>query len=152
MIFLHYAVDHPLFTYAFFSPRTKRVLFRQDCIFLTSVFPRREARVHSGLAPEGDVLVTFRSPFSVRDGCPAELSFAEWQPNDPLPEFNDDIYGFGLGSPPGNLTEAPEEHPGRPVHFPDHPAFGPTSSECLFKFHHYELRGLFPRLAPPWTE
>ncbi len=38
MIFLHYADEHPLFTYAFYSPRTKRVLYRQDCIFLTSVF------------------------------------------------------------------------------------------------------------------
>ncbi len=84
--------------------------------------------MHSGLAPEGDVLVTFRAPFCVRDGCPADLSFAEWQPNDPLPEFNDDISGFGLGSPSGNLIEEPEEHPDRPVHFPDHPAFGPTSS------------------------
>ncbi len=28
VIFIHYAQDHPLYTYAFFSPRTKRVLFR----------------------------------------------------------------------------------------------------------------------------
>ena len=30
VIFVHYAQDHPLYTYAFFSPRTKRILFRQD--------------------------------------------------------------------------------------------------------------------------
>ena len=41
MIFLHYADEHPLFTYAFFSPRTKRVLYRQDAIFLPSLFPMR---------------------------------------------------------------------------------------------------------------
>jgi hypothetical protein len=127
LIFLHYAVDHPLFTYAFFSLRSKRVLFRQDCIFLTSVFPIREARVHASLAPEGEVLVTFRAPFCVCDGCPAELSFDEWQPTDPLPEFNDDITGFGVGSPSCNLVDEPEDHPIRPVHFPDHPAFGPVS-------------------------
>ncbi len=83
--------------------------------------------MHAGLAPEGEVLVTFRAPFCVRDDCPAELSFDEWQPTDPLPEFNDDITGFGLGSPSGNLVDEPEDHPLRPVHFPDHPAFGPVS-------------------------
>jgi hypothetical protein len=44
MIFLHYADEHPMFTYAFFSPRTKRVLYRQDAIFLPAVFPMRSAR------------------------------------------------------------------------------------------------------------
>jgi hypothetical protein len=38
MIFIHYADEHPLFTYAFFSPRTKRVLYRQDAIFLPTLF------------------------------------------------------------------------------------------------------------------
>ena len=32
MVFIHYADEHPLYTYAFYSPRTKRVLYRQDCI------------------------------------------------------------------------------------------------------------------------
>ncbi len=128
MIFLHYAVDHPLFTYAFFSPRTKRVLYRQDCIFLTSVFPMRETRVQLGLTPEGDVLVTQRSPLSVRDGCPTELSFDAWKSSDPLPPYNDDVSGFGLGSPNGNLFDEPVERLDLPVHFPNHPAFGPTSA------------------------
>jgi hypothetical protein len=128
LIFLHYAPDHPFFTYAFFSPRTKRVLFRQDCIFLTSVFPMREARVHSGMAPAGDTLVTQRSSQSVRDGCPSDLSFDGWEPLDPLPDYNDDVTGFGLGSPSGNLVEEPDERLDLPVHFPDHPAFGPVSS------------------------
>ncbi len=64
---------------------------RQDCIFLTSVFPMRDARVSSDLGPEGDVLVTFRAPASVRDGCSIELSFDEWQASDPLPDYIDDV-------------------------------------------------------------
>ena len=44
-----------------------------------------------------------------------------------MPEFNDDITGFGVGSPSGNLVDEPEDHSIRPVHFPDHPAFGPVS-------------------------
>jgi hypothetical protein len=62
MIFLHYADDHPLFTYAFYSPKTKRVVHRQDVIFLVSVFPMRSARSASGFHVEGDALVTYRSP------------------------------------------------------------------------------------------
>ncbi len=53
MLFAHYSEDHPLFTYAVYSPRTKRLLHRQDVIFLTSVFPMRAARVASGLGPDG---------------------------------------------------------------------------------------------------
>ena len=53
MIFVHYALDHPLYTYAFFSPRTKRVIFRQDVIFLPSTFPMREARTRVGMIHDG---------------------------------------------------------------------------------------------------
>jgi hypothetical protein len=84
--------------------------------------------VSSGLGPEGEALVTFRAPASVRDGCPVELSFNEWQEFDPLPEYVDDVSGFGLCSPSGNLIEEPVELLGLPVHFPNHPAFGPTSA------------------------
>ncbi len=58
LIFFHYALDHPLYTYAFFSPRTKRVLFRQDCIFLPEVFSMREARTRVGLLPDEKPLKT----------------------------------------------------------------------------------------------
>jgi hypothetical protein len=44
LVFLHYATCHPIYTYAFYSPRTKRVLYRQDCIFLVNTFPMRMAR------------------------------------------------------------------------------------------------------------
>jgi hypothetical protein len=37
MIFIHYANQHPLYTYAVYSPRTKRVLYRQDCILDKSI-------------------------------------------------------------------------------------------------------------------
>jgi hypothetical protein len=48
-----------LFTYAVYSPRMKRVVQRQDCIFLTSVFPMRAAQVDSGLSPDSDALFVF---------------------------------------------------------------------------------------------
>ncbi len=48
MVFVHYADDHPLYTYAVYSPRTRKVLMRQDCIFLTKLFPMRIARVNAG--------------------------------------------------------------------------------------------------------
>jgi hypothetical protein len=57
VIFVHYAQDHPLYTYAFFSPRTKRILFRQDCIFLPEVFPMREARAKGGFMSDGENLM-----------------------------------------------------------------------------------------------
>jgi hypothetical protein len=61
LIFIHYAMLHTLYTYALYSPRTKKVLFRQDVIFLTNVFPMREARAKSGLEPDGASLIVYRS-------------------------------------------------------------------------------------------
>ncbi len=82
MIFVHYSDDHPLFTYAVYSPRTKRVIHRQDVIFLTSVFPMRLARTASGLAQGGDSLKVVRSPPSMLEGCPDEFSFGSWSHGD----------------------------------------------------------------------
>ncbi len=96
IIFVHYSDDHPLFTYAVYSPRTKRVVHRQDCIFLTSVFPMRAARVDSGMGPDGNVLFVSRSPISLRDECPPELSFGSWCEGDPLPAYDDEVAGFNL--------------------------------------------------------
>jgi hypothetical protein len=127
MIFLHYADEHPLFTYAFYSPRTKRVLYRQDCIFLTSVFPMRSARIASGLTPDGNPLVVLRSPLIVRNDSPTEYSFADWRPSDPLPTYDDDVTGFTLTSPQGNLLENPVLIPELPVHVPHHSSFGESS-------------------------
>jgi hypothetical protein len=129
MIFLHYADEHPMFTYAFFSPRTKRVLYRQDAIFLPTLFPMRVARQASGLAVEGEALVTFRSPATLRDGSDPELSFGTWAESDLLPDYEDDVTGFSLGSPPGPLVHQPQEIPELPVHVPDHPSFPPSAVE-----------------------
>ena len=41
VVFIHYATQHPTYTYAFWSPRTGKILFRQDAIFLVDVFPLR---------------------------------------------------------------------------------------------------------------
>jgi hypothetical protein len=126
MIFLRYADDHPLFTYAFFSPRTKRVLYRQDAIFLTTLFPMRAAREASGLDAGGERLVTFRSPISLRDVSPLEFSFGAWKNSDALPDFEDDVTGFNLVAPPGNLVHEPTEIPELPVHVPDYSGFPPS--------------------------
>jgi hypothetical protein len=124
MIFVHYSDDHPLFTYAVYSPRTKRVVHRQDCIFLTSVFPMRAARVGAGMGPDGDALVVFRSPESLRDGCLPELSFGHWTLGDPLPPYDDDVTGFTLTQPHHNLVVPPEEKDTNvPVHSPSHSSF-----------------------------
>jgi hypothetical protein len=127
MIFLHYADEHPMFTYAFYSPRTKRVLYRPNAIFLPTLFPMRLARQASNLDANGDVLLTFRSPISLRIESPPELSFGDWSSSDSLPDFEDDVAGFDLGEPRGRLVHEPQEIPELPVHVPDHPAF-PTSA------------------------
>ena len=127
MIFVHYSDDHPLFTYAVYSPRTKRVLHRQDVIFLTSVFPMRCARVAAGLGPDGDPLTVFRSPPSVLDGCPSDLSFGSWCAQDSLPDYDDDVSGFELSPPCQGLIDEQDELEGVPVHNPSHPSFSPSS-------------------------
>ncbi len=79
MIFMHYAMSHPLYTYAFVSPRTKRVIHRQDAIFLvTTTFPMRAARLGSGLPASGEPLVTFRSSFASAMASEDEMSFQDW--------------------------------------------------------------------------
>jgi hypothetical protein len=123
MIFVHYSDDHPLFTYAVYSPRTKRVLHRQDVIFLTSVFPMRAARTASGMTPDGEGLSVFRSPPSMLNGCPDNLSFGSWSPGDAFPLYDDDVTGFTFSAPPGSYVEAPEQLDGLPVTNPGHPSF-----------------------------
>jgi hypothetical protein len=126
MIFMHYADRHPLFTYAFYSPKTKRVVFRQDCIFLPTIFPMRNARSQAGQHPDGEELVTYRSPGIMRNG-PSTVSFMDWLEADPLPAFDDDVSGFELYSP-GCFQERvdvqrPDDHP---HHCPDRLEFEPS--------------------------
>ena len=126
MVFAHYADEHPLFTYALYSPRTKRVVHRQDVIFLTSVFPMRHAREGTGLSPDGDKLLVFRSPMSVREGCSDDLSFGNWAVTDALPEHDDDVTTFGSEAPCHDLVDVPAEWEGVPVDVPCHPSFPPS--------------------------
>jgi hypothetical protein len=85
------------------------------------------ARVASGLSDEGDTLHTFRAPLSMREGSPLEYSFQDWTPSDPLPEFEDDVNGFSLVIPPGDLVLSPLSIPDLPVHIPHHSSFGEPS-------------------------
>ncbi len=128
MIFIHYALDHPLYTYAFFSPRTKRVIFRQDVIFLPSTFPMREARTRVRMIPDGKILKAYR-PRSVLDtDDDGEVSFGEWKEQDPLPTYQDHLTGFNLTSPSDDTSASTPEKPDTwPRHYPPNPAFGPPS-------------------------
>jgi hypothetical protein len=123
MLFMHCADQHPLFTYAFYSPKTKRVVFRQDCIFLPTVFPMRHARSQAGQDSDGEQLVTYHSPDIMRDG-PSVVSFLDWTEADPLPAFDDDVSGFELYSsgcfPEEVRLSRPDDHPGQ---CPTHPEF-----------------------------
>ncbi len=126
MIFVHYADEHPLFTYALYSPRTKRVVHQQDVIFLTSVFPMRQAREGTGLGPDGDKLMVFRSPPSMRKGCDDDLSFGLWSVTDDLPLHDDDVTSFEVDQPYEDLVEDPIAVEGVPVGVPHHPSFPPS--------------------------
>ncbi len=132
MVFLHYADDHPLFAYDFYSPKTKRIVDRQDVIFLTSVFPMRAARLRAGVNPEGEPLVAYRSPPSVRLHAPDDLSFKGWTTQEPIPSFDDEVSDFALDPPDPFLddefSQPVSEDPILPVHSPDHPNFGAVSS------------------------
>jgi hypothetical protein len=130
MIFVHYSDDHPLFTYAVYSPRTKRVIHRQDVIFLASVFPMRAARIASGVDPDGDRLTVRRSPPTMLDDCPEEFSFGSWSPGDALPDHDDDITGFGISAPYDIYEDIPECLEGLPAYHPSHASF-PGSSVLI---------------------
>ena len=128
MIFIHYAMNHPLYTYAMFSPRTKKVVFRQDVIFLPHVFPMREARVKGGLQPDGEALIAYRPPNNPGTTVNEGLSFGEWTEDDPLPLYQDHITGYPLLSPVDGTALTSEERPPEwPSQHPSHPAFGPRS-------------------------
>ena len=130
MVFIHYADEHPLYTYAFYSPRTKRVLFRQDCIFLTGVFPMRLARQASGLSQEGEPILPFRSPLCMRGDYDSPHSFRDWGSSDPLPAYEDHVKGVTLSQPFSAGVMSRPSVPQRTVesyHHPFHPAFGEQS-------------------------
>jgi hypothetical protein len=82
------------------------------------------------MGPAGDALTLFRSPPSVLDGCPPELSFGKWGVHDELPAYDDDVSSFSASAPCGNYVEVPEDVHGVPVHSPSHPSF-PVSSVLI---------------------
>jgi hypothetical protein len=129
VVYIHYALDHPLYyTYVFYLPRSKKVLFRQDCIFLPGTFLMREARTRVGLLPDGDILLKHRAPHFPEVMKQEENSFGEWKEEDPLPPYNDHVTGYTLVSPTDDTSFSSPE---RPVdwyrHRPSHPAFGAPS-------------------------
>jgi hypothetical protein len=134
MVFVHYADQHPLYTYAVYSPRTRKVLMRQDCIFLTKLFPMRIARVNSGMEPDGEELKPIRSPAGVQCTDP-DLSFEDWTVEDPLPSYEDHVKGWKLTRPKETEMMGSSGHhessdssaaQGEP-HFPSNPSFGAPS-------------------------
>ena len=104
MVFIHYADEHPLYTYAFYSPRTKRVIYRQDCIFLPTVFPMRKARQAAGMIPNGEQILPFRSPLCMREDSDPAYSFENWNHPDPLPAYEDHVLGVKLTRPSSDGT------------------------------------------------
>jgi hypothetical protein len=142
MIFVHYADSHPLYTYAVYSPRTRKVLMRQDCIFLTKLFPMRVVRAATGMGPNGEALHPIRSPMGTQQYVDPELSFADWSPTDPLPQYEDHVTSWKLhrpndseivssrycdGASDSAHDSGPDSGPGD-THFPSHPAFGAIST------------------------
>jgi hypothetical protein len=105
------------------------VLFRQDVIFLTNVFPMREARAQGGLEPDGDRLVVYRSQKGETTTSDEDLSFHDWKESDELPLYEDHVSGFSLEGPIEDEEEdTPPRHSTWPTYQPDHTAFGDPSS------------------------
>ena len=130
MILAHYAIQHPLYTYAVYSPKTKRLVYRQDCIFITNVFPMRNARTAAAMDPDGNILDAYqisRSPLSMRESAPAELSFGEWDGVE-LPHYDDHTSGE-YEEPEDECSIAPvptaiQRPVDWPTRLPSHPLFG----------------------------
>jgi hypothetical protein len=106
---------------------------RQDCIFLTKLFPMRVARVATGMGPNGEALHPIRSPKGTQQYVNPELSFADWNPADPLPPYDDHVTNRKLHRPPDSELINDSGHASDTVydsgapHFPSHPAFGAAS-------------------------
>ena len=137
MVFIHYATQHPTYTYAFWSPRTGRVFYRQDAIFLVDVFPLRWGN-KTVTSSTGDLLIPYvceRSPTSIRTGTPKKHSFDDWA-GPTLPSFENHLR-TDAGAPAGTAptvsheddTFPPPRHIPEGQHLqPDPLGFGPTSS------------------------
>ncbi len=129
LVFIHYATAHPLYTYAFYSPRTKRVLYRQDAIFLVTTFPLRTARVNAGMPASGAPVVAFRSPLASLLESSADSPFHSWKTGDALPIYEDHVTGVTLVA---DLNSSRQDSPDFPLdwprRYPYHPSFGSRST------------------------
>ncbi len=131
LIFIHYATSHPLYTYAFYSPRTKKVLYRQDAIFLVTHFPMRFARAASALPTDRDSFVPLHSPLGFSNPL-NDYSFGRWTYGDDLPPYEEHVTGFPLETSPETMRQSPVELPGDwPRRYPHHEAFGPRSTVAV---------------------
>jgi hypothetical protein len=97
---------------------------------LTGVFSMRNARRAAGLNPDGEPLIPFRSPPSMRGAGASSYSFENWSINDPLPQYEDHVSGVPLSQPSSVVTvPSPSQilSDNSGFHFPFHPAFGSES-------------------------
>jgi hypothetical protein len=92
----------------------------------------RVARVATGMGPNGEAFHPVRAPMGTLC-CDQELSFANWVPTDPLPQYDDHVTHWKLSSPDDSELISTSDQKGHSdtasssggsVHYPSHPAFG----------------------------
>jgi hypothetical protein len=88
----------------------------------------RVARKQCGMAVDGDSIVAYRSPNSIRKSEDEALSFCEWDVGQPLPDYQDHVTGDKLLAPPFSKSDS-GAFKGSFSHFihPNNPKFGPPS-------------------------
>jgi hypothetical protein len=87
----------------------------------------RHARSNEGLSIDGDAIIPYRSPDSVRVGGDAGLSFNDWNTNQPLPDFQDHITGYNLLKPNETVPDLAATIPPISIR-PNDSRFGPPSA------------------------
>ena len=100
----------------------------------------RTARSLNGFGIEGDGIIPYRAPLSIREREETSLSFAGWDVDQPLPEYQDHITGHQLGAP--LLSQTGYEKSGHRIsHYvsPDNPSFGPPSTVKVPRYQPEEI-------------
>jgi hypothetical protein len=132
VVFAHYATQHPTYCYAFWNPRTGRIVYRRDAIFLVDVFPMRWGQKPG--CKDGAMVTPYkceRAPSSMRG---EEDDFPDWA-GPTLPMFTDCVTTSATSSVKDKDRKAifPDartvsKDPGR---HPAHEAFGSSSTVCV---------------------